>query len=188
MITNFSIGYSFGQENCEDFVIWSNNERLVYDDFKSEQDTTFLTYNLPPNAVAATKIKLCFSNNDPGIIEFQVINKLLKNKSWMVSKSGYALNHEQIHFDISEIFSRKIREKLTALTSINEKDINTYQTAFSTLLQERINYQQLYDDETHHGILVNKQTLWNSRIREELEALEEYSSTESLCECPEVID
>jgi predicted secreted Zn-dependent protease len=45
-----------------------------------------------------------------------VKNYFDKDQSWMMVKNAYVLQHEQIHFNISELYARKIRKSADSLS------------------------------------------------------------------------
>ena len=96
-------------------------------------------------------------------------------KSWVMKgyKKPELLAHEQIHFHIAEIYSRK----LDAAFEKYRVDFNTYtsknyskkmQADFDRIFDEMDAHQKLYDAETEHGTIKSKQTAWEIKVREEL--------------------
>ena len=47
------------------------------------------------------------------IFTYKINCRLSKNKSWVRYKSDYVLSHEQGHFDITEIFARKLNKMMS---------------------------------------------------------------------------
>ena len=65
------------------------------------------------------------------------------------------LKHEQLHWDISELYARKLRAAYKKyIPQKNQK--------------ERLQAQNAYDLETKHGLLKDAQEKWSDKIREEL--------------------
>ena len=62
-------------------------------------------------------------------------------------KTDYILSHEQGHFDITEIFARKLNEALQNYT-FNKKtfrrDINSI---YQSIVEQKEEYQKTYDEE-----------------------------------------
>lgn len=168
---------------CDHFVVWESVIKLKYEDFERDQDESFLVYNHPANAAAATKIDICFYGDSHGNMHYSVINKFVKNESWMLVRSKHVLEHEQIHFDISEIYARKIRKALRQLIKENETDVNIHKDKIQKILKERTNYQKAYDRETYHGVLEKKQKTWALKIKSELSALSSYKDNYDQCTC-----
>ncbi len=85
-----------------------------------------------------------------------------------------ALNHEKRHFDICEIYARKLR-RLILHSRFDIRHFNQdLSTAFRNLVAEYKTTQARYDRETRHSIDRAEQAKWNRRIDSELEALSGY--------------
>lgn len=99
-------------------------------------------------------------------------------KSWVKydCKTSYILNHEQMHYNIVEIYARKLR-KAIAETEFNRKTFTKdFNILFDSIAAEHEAFQDRYDDETGHSILQARQNAWNDIIVNELESLEDYAS------------
>jgi hypothetical protein len=90
------------------------------------------------------------------------------------------LNHEQKHFDIAELYTRKARNEIQKI--VNNKNNSAF---LSNILykidSELFNYQQKYDFETNNGLNSKNQSYWNKKIEKELKILERFKSTELDC-------
>lgn len=87
----------------------------------------------------------------------------------------YLMNHEQKHFDISEIYAREaIKAVSTARFTKN------YATEINVLMQRIFRqseaYQDLYDKETRNGVNAVIQKQWDDKITERLAALEVFTN------------
>jgi phosphomevalonate kinase len=162
-------------EDSLDYVLWEKDRRLKYEDFKGVQDTTFLVYGYPANGAAVTKIITSFARHENDKLTFSVDNKFLKTKSWIVNRKPVVLSHEQGHFDISEIYARKIRRALTVLLKAQSVEELILTQTVNSLLKELNRYQERYDEETHHGFILEKQKTWEEKIKKELDDLERFS-------------
>ncbi len=98
---------------------------------------------------------------------------MLKDQSWSraESKNGYALNHEQRHFDITKIIVERFKRKIhpDSLTLADYNSIIQYQ--FIESFREMHRLQEQYDNETNHSINQAAQKRWNLRIDTELQSL-----------------
>jgi len=108
-----------------------------------------------------------------GVVELTLIIKTytLKSGSWArpVALNPYSLNHEQRHFDIAKIVSERFKNKLNP-DSLSIEDYNSnVQYQFLESFREMGRLQELYDDETNHGLNVAAQERWNSRIDADLQ-------------------
>jgi len=162
---------SFTSKN-EDYIPWDTERKLSWDDFLAPTPS-----NTSDAALTTTYVGFSFSKSRD-VINYKIECKFQKSRSWGRVKTEYILNHEQRHFDIAEIFARKlnkeIKEYLTK--SKNHEGLNPI---YSKLMQEKRDMQTLYDEESNHSINKKKQAEWNEKIAdllEELDAYKKYSS------------
>ena len=112
------------------------------------------------------------SSVDKGVINLNLKVKayMLKNSSWgrPDAKNGYALNHEQRHFDIVKIIGERFKRKIhpDSLTLEDYNSIIQYQ--FIESYREMNRMQTQYDNETSHSINQANQERWNQKIDAEL--------------------
>ena len=95
----------------------------------------------------------------------------------MKDKTDYLLKHEQLHFDIAELFARKMRkqfsEKKFNLKSMKTEMSNLYKDQFTKLGE----YQKEYDKETNHSRITKKQAKWAKDVQEALDNLDGFKDT-----------
>jgi hypothetical protein len=91
-------------------------------------------------------------------------------------KTPALLAHEQLHFDMSEVYARLLRKQLanTQLTAANINKVST--DAFLETYRIYKERQWAYDQETHHGLNAAAQERWEQTIRKELAALAGYGN------------
>jgi len=99
------------------------------------------------------------------------------NQSWFVpeGETDYVLRHEQIHFDITEIFSRKLRKELVE-AKVTSTNFITAKPIFDRVFNEMRNRQKRYDQETVRGEKKETQEYWEAIIELELAKYEFYKS------------
>ncbi|HEU5168632.1 MAG TPA: DUF922 domain-containing protein [Chitinophagaceae bacterium] len=146
----------------EDFIKWNESRKLTWDDFKAAPLQLGST-------AAMTTTHLGFSYNVAnGKITYKIDCQFEKNKSWGLVKNDWILKHEQGHFDIAEIFARKLNK------SVGEYQFNknTFQkdldAIYKSIVDEKEKYQQQYDDETDYSRTKTKQEEWFKKIESEL--------------------
>lgn len=160
--------------NCawSQLIPWKADTLLQWSDFQGAVDqsspykaTTFYTIKNSMKSDATRKISAtakCYFD---------------KNKSWKKTDSDLTpalLQHEQLHFNIAEIYTRKIRQAFNSYTSSHLHDANTSKDInkiFSDLLNDCARYNAAYDAETNHSINEEKQKEWNKKVMAELYAL-----------------
>ena len=77
------------------------------------------------------------------------------------------MSHEQLHFDISELYARKMRNRL-ASTSFTQNVKAEVKQIYKEVLEELEEFQNLYDDQTNFSRDVEQQLIWNNKIEEAL--------------------
>jgi len=153
----------------EDFIAWSANRKLQWQDYLAEPDSR-------SGAAASTSTQIGFEyhirDNKP---TYTITCKFSKSKSWGRFKNDYILSHEQGHFDIAEIFTRKFVKALRAYSF----DINNYRNdlrrIYSDAMKEKEQFQQKYDRETDYSRIREKQVEWLKKIKDELTGLNEFA-------------
>ena len=91
------------------------------------------------------------------------------------------LKHEQGHFDIAEISARKIRRYLLNSTFDDTAKVNNYinyQISIQLIYMDYTN--DVYDNETLHGIDTVNQKKWSASIQEQLDSLKKYENPEGI--------
>lgn len=97
-------------------------------------------------------------------------------ESWVKKKqkSPHLLQHEQLHFDITELYVREMRKAILT----GNYSLKTFNKSVSKILKkyskESNRCQRKYDQETNHSILIDQQHKWNMTIKKRLEKLEEF--------------
>lgn len=157
-------------------IEWSKDRKLTWNDFKGKPIN-----RLDFTAGAESNCGFGFQSNVVrliGKVKMKVVNTFDCNLSWVLpenKKSIELLEHEQLHFDLSQIYARHLRKKLddSKLNLFNfTKESNKIFDDIFLLFKER---QTLYDSETNHGINNAVQKNWKKNIEKELNELETYS-------------
>ncbi|HET6993069.1 MAG TPA: hypothetical protein VFJ43_17175, partial [Bacteroidia bacterium] len=90
-------------------------------------------------------------------------------------KDSVLLRHEQYHFNLAEVYTRKFRKALEETRffkkSASGEAMKLYKQYFSDCHKE----QDLYDNETEHSIKTEKQKEWEMKIDKELSELEKHT-------------
>lgn len=134
---------------------WSSNRKLSWEDYKgtpaSSQDT---------NVAATTSCRFGLLSG-PSV---EVTNEFICHQSSVRpgQQKPALLAHEQLHFDLCEVYARKLRKELAANPSLDPRDafVQTYKLYKET--------QWLYDEETSHGLEPKAQEEWKAKIEKGL--------------------
>lgn len=130
-------------------------------------------------AVTASKPGLIvhyYSANGQSSLEISMTNQFNYDASWMVKSevdNSALLKHEQGHFDINEIYTRKAFEQLKNFhfTADFQKEI---QKIMDILNKQLTKQQQIYESQTQRGLNEAYQLLWNKSIASQLAQLPPY--------------
>ncbi len=111
----------------------------------------------------------------------EIVAQFDQAKSWKIEKaeSDHLLKHEQVHFDITELYARKLREKILTTRwkssgQVTEELTGIYQANAAALSSS----QKLYDRETEHSLVKEEQARWNSSMEDSLKAYSKYAGQE----------
>ena len=165
-----------GENSNEETMTWVESQKLSWADFKGDPDK-----NSDGIALTAAGITFGYSVKTSGrrIIGFStsVEAHFYPNKSWYIKEKGddYILSHEQLHFDITELYARKFRKQLELL-EVNrniKKQMNRLHATINEALNET---QKRYDKESNHSINVEMQKQWETFIADELNKLDQFKS------------
>ena len=155
----------------EEKIAWREDYRLNWSDFKAPARHG-VSY------VASTSSGLSFSysfadNNGEIEIKATVQCNFYPEKSWVnpAEASDYILAHEQAHFDISEIHARILRKKISESTfSTNGKKEIT--DLYYVAEKERVAMQKLFDKESDHSKIKEKEFEWEAYIKKTIRRLQ----------------
>jgi predicted secreted Zn-dependent protease len=73
------------------------------------------------------------------------------------------LLHEQLHFDISEVFARKMAQEMSE-TKFTKNIKQEVRVLYKRILKELDAFQRRYDSETDFSRNIEKQKLWQKQI------------------------
>jgi hypothetical protein len=154
-----------------DTIIWKQDSLLHKEDFKAKGK------NSGPLGYASTGIFM-YAGESGGELIFNIEALFIKSKSYITQYSEYVLKHEQIHFDICELYARKLRQKFTETNFAKVKSLENETTKMYTkITSELFKEEERYDKDTEHGLNSAKQKLWDADVKARLLALEAYSKS-----------
>lgn len=167
-----NIYYVLNPKEYETKILWRADRKLTWDDFKGIPDT--LNY---PNTLALTNSGFGYETGVNLFKDGKVFVQSVFNTydSWVVpdGRNDYVLRHEQIHFDITEIYSRKLRKEL-ADAKIKSSNATAAQAIFKKVFREMELRQIRYDQETQRGDKKETQEHWEAVVKLELAKYEFY--------------
>lgn len=176
--TEASIVYDTSYTDYEnaDTIRWKSNYKLTWDDFKGKPDQSS-GYSALSNCMFSYKAAAEYKD---GIMKLSlfVYPCFTKKASWVVQKNKQEglLTHEQLHFDICELYMRMLRKNILniSLSILNHDD--QIKKLFDESWQQYQEAQARYDDETQHGLIEEMQKNWAEKVESELKTLEEFTT------------
>ncbi|WP_177204896.1 hypothetical protein [Hymenobacter arizonensis] len=175
-------------------ICWQEGLKLRWSDFQAPQNL------LPDAGVGAhtgTSIDVRGEVDALGRPAYVVACYFSKKESWVRDSSAEGnhilLAHEQVHFDLAELFARKIRQRIAQCRRRGDEVWGPeLQAEIEGLLREWSGVNAVFDQEAaveqrlaafDEEIRAFTPTLqrWQSRVRRELTALGLYGSSDSTC-------
>jgi hypothetical protein len=151
-------------------IPWIKDKSLAWRDFAGEADTTS-TYA----AVTSSRIKYTYNwalKDSVYKITFKLENVFNTKASWVKNgkQNRDLLHHEQLHFDINELFTRRLAAALNSAiyTSNFREEINNI---YQKIIAEERDFQIKYDSQSIHSRDWGLQVVWEQHIHKELEDL-----------------
>ncbi len=158
---------------------WDAVNKLAWIDFRGEIPTE--EKHSSKKAVCPHEITV-FPDRKSNILNYRVKLVFFKKKAWAKdTTSKYLLAHEQLHFDIGELYSRKLRKSIEEIR-LAEPIVKNYKSVIEKLLADERRVQDEYDKETLHGVISENQFKWEKKIFVDLEKFKEFASTVDDCQ------
>ena len=158
-----------GQGKNEELIPWNGNQKLTWADYKGKPKE-----NSDAAASTATYLGFEFNVGKNGF-DYKITCTFSKTKSWGLHKTDYILMHEQGHFDIAEIFARKLNKKMSEYKFNNNSFKEDLKEIYQSIAIEKDAFQNQYDEETNHSIKKEKQAEWLKKINDQLKELADFS-------------
>lgn len=171
MFAYFFVGFYGFSQDLEDSYLWNADKKLNWGDFKGKVPPAAV-----PAATTASGISYRYSANllhHEVELDFEVNAFFYPNESWYKPSvcDDLILSHEQLHFDISELYARKMRFRLER-TAFSEDVKQEIRDIYRETLKELEDFQDKYDWETNFSRNREAQLKWNARIAEALRRTE----------------
>lgn len=146
------------REEDAERIPWLAHRKLTWDDFQSTPVAASETV-----ALTSTSLGLNYKVLNSSI-QYQVTCYFTKHKSWATMKTDYILAHEQGHFDITELYARKLHQELQAYVYNRRTYKQDISEIYRNVVQEKEALQMAYDRQTDHSRNRKVQAEWQERI------------------------
>lgn len=154
---------------------WNEDRQLTWNDFKGVPD-------MGDSYVASTNSGISFSfsykvKDGTMTMDYEVLCNFYPEQSWYKSDlvTPYILKHEQTHFDISELYARKLRKAMeeTSFSNNPKEEVNTL---YQNIEAARRKLQTKFDFETDHSKNEPVEIQWRRFVAKELKKYERWKS------------
>ncbi len=152
-------------------IDWIPGSRLKWSDFKAYEKRS------PGFAIATSTCGFGYeAEEENGMIRVNVYVRFFCYESWRMPgmKIKEVLKHEQLHFDICELYGRRFYAEILGL----RKQELTFETLDETLERLREDYeiiQDRYDMETGHSTNTEAQHRWERIIVDQLKRMDRFA-------------
>ncbi len=148
----------------EEAILWNPEKRLSWTDFRADPP---LSGNIA--ATTASGISYYFSSrevNGQMEVDYTIRTYFYPDKSWYKPEicNAVILSHEQLHFDIAELFARRMRSQM-ANTRFTKNIKAEVKAIYRKINEELADFQKRYDTETDYSRNVAQQQIWNETIK-----------------------
>jgi hypothetical protein len=174
---------AMGADLPASYVLWSANHPLAWSDFWASapawavQGNWVASPHLVINWSASFKAVRTGSVWTASVTSLTVTNSVDCSLSWAIASrtSPEALRHEQVHFDLHEVYRRLLENTLRPMTCQANSEsacqaLNDLVKSKSVeILQRAQNAQLRFDEETANGLNLQAQATWENEIADLLQ-------------------
>ena len=153
-------------------INWHAHDKLGYVDFKAKRK------NSRGFAIATANSNFGYTiEEDEDVFEIDIYVQFYCKESWWNPriKMDDVLEHEQLHFDICELYGRKFFKAVLELKKDGKFNAKSIEILYTRMEKEFDEYQDLYDGETDHSTNGEMQRKWNDYVHSELNRLNDYA-------------
>lgn len=182
-----------------DYIIWSKDYKLKWEDFQGNSDTARVIGADCASSIDDDEIPVRGKDSLKIIVRARFNKKESIKVEWRLKPfnlEDQSLQHEQIHFDITEVYARKFREILCKLIPKAQRRnsywiISQMSEIYNKLFKQWQGEQKQFDKEVSFFHEINpsitgaidqdlqvvkkKQEEWRQKVDKELNDLEKYS-------------
>ena len=158
--------------------MWEENRKLGWEDFQGKPSVE-IPFHANTNSGIAYSWGMKGSANRLELT-YTVETFFYTDQSWVRPdfKNDFLLKHEQLHFDISELYARKLRVLLSQVdgSKLNKDSSKQLNKLYETIAAERSAMQEQFDKETNHSSNKEVELKWQLKVEEELKKLAAFSN------------
>ncbi|WP_235835838.1 DUF922 domain-containing protein [Cognatitamlana onchidii] len=159
----------------EPFIPWEASNKLDWNDFKAPPNTRERAAALTASGIAFGFSLTKTENGD--ILDFTstVQAHFYPEQSWyrIGLADTHVLKHEQLHFDITELFARKLRQRINTLKVSNSIEFEL-KKVHDSILEAWSRFQDVYDESTDYSRDMESQNKWEADVQGALKKLDKF--------------
>lgn len=168
--------YAHSSKNYATEISWDKDRKLSWSDF-----TGVPPHDAYYSAISATYIEEEHRCGEDGSFYYDVKSVFVKDLSWTQDHHSEALlHHEQKHFDLTELYARKLRKLFATLENPCRIPMEDLQRIIHQLLNDMEKAHHIYDEMTVHGLNKTQQKVWDDMIANSLLQLDAYKTQDIL--------
>lgn len=175
-LLSFSSLAAVAQTTKSGALHWSASRPLVLADFEGRprpgESHAALT-----SATMVAKVA-CRSNQFSGSVQaaFDPTRSWVRDPATLTPK---LLHHEQLHFDITEVYARRLRQKLTSVNIPCAQLGPTFERLSQAVYADWEKAESQYDTDTNHGLKPAQQAQWDAQVQQQLTELAAFADKEA---------
>jgi len=168
IIVSTTFNSLISQDNIDSILYWDNCNVLTWDLFNGEPwDST----DFGAASYIGIDVETSFQS---GLPYLSIRTSFSPIVSWKKIPSDPLLIHEQGHFDLAEVYSRRIRKEVDQLRNSNNTNFDSYFNIYDSLYSTYRQESGKYDFETDYGKNLEIQGTWNRKLKLQLHELNMY--------------
>ncbi len=163
----FAVFFILGCSVCSfaqrDLIEWNDTLKLSLADYKGGRTDTI-------QDVSSVCGIYCIPQVLGDTASVTIIAYFDRNKSWARKKrvTDLLLEHEQGHFDLTEVFARKLKKRILAIRTNKRKFIKDIQELYESTWNDLQKQNKAYDKATDFSNVEFAQRTWQNYIKESL--------------------
>jgi hypothetical protein len=159
----------FAEHVCGQVIQWDAERPLVWEDYQKKHtplatDGLWAAKTVYKVEIEPLNVAVDANDNIRNYKDLTVVAQFFPRKSWVIERNEVLLNHEQLHFDIAELYARKMRYEFSKLQKSQVRRMDDYQEVYNRNWQACKRDQRQYDADTNHGTREEENKLWKTRI------------------------
>ena len=147
------------------YIEWSEDRKLTWNDFMADTPRV-----ASASALASTAIRIDWGYYSDSL-RYHIHCRFDRDSSWAKVKNDYILAHEQGHFDLTEIYARRLNRALKQYHA-DEKNFRVgVNDIYQEMMRQYSEGQDRYDHETNFSRNHSEEQNWLAKITLELDLL-----------------